>query len=83
MLRYDPSKLEHSRFEIKDHDRNEASKTMKENKKNEENVEDKPKVDVSKDTFYKVTNDLKDSLQNKQIFSLSSMFGYTEKGLYI
>lgn len=73
MLRFDPTQPEHSKYEIKE------DLTVK--KKKKKKVDDQSNVanndiipNVSKDTFYKVSEGLKDIFQEKQEFSLLSMF---------
>ncbi|GLV40116.1 uncharacterized protein CBL_03736 [Carabus blaptoides fortunei] len=82
MLRFDPSKPEHSKFEIKEIDVKEKSK-MKEKAVGKELAEEtnneEPQVEVSKETFYKVTANLKQSLQQNEGFSLLNMFGTAEE----
>ncbi|KAJ8972312.1 hypothetical protein NQ314_000227 [Rhamnusium bicolor] len=78
MLRYDPTQPEHSKYEIK----KELGKQKKRKRNeseieifNEEKQDEKEVPIVSKEIFYKVRDNLKESLDEKQEFSLLSIFG--------
>lgn len=77
MLRFDPSQPDHSKYELQ----NKEPKTTKRKRKdsnsefNEKKAQETQQPEVSKEVFYKVTGNLKDSLNEKQEFSLLSMFG--------
>lgn len=73
MLRFDPSKPEHSKFEMT----KQKHSSKREEINNKETIE--PPVEVSKEKFYKVTSNLKESLKANQDFSLLSMFGTVEE----
>lgn len=74
MLRFDPSQPEHSKYELK----NEQS-SKKTKKRRREDVEEPEKPpEVSKEVFYKVTDNLKETFQESQGFSMLSKFGRVE-----
>ncbi|KAG5897302.1 hypothetical protein JTB14_011465 [Gonioctena quinquepunctata] len=81
MLRFDPSQPEHSKYEMplvekkkKSKEKNRDNDLLSEKKREEKEV-----PEVSKEVFYKVTDNLKESLQEKQEFSLLGMFGKTQE----
>ncbi|XP_049788063.1 probable RNA-binding protein CG14230 isoform X1 [Schistocerca cancellata] len=91
MLRFDPLKADHKRFEVATPEKieNESKKMNVENglkmqdEEDHEVQDEKPaKVEVSKEKFYNVTDRLKETLksktQNDAQFSLLEMFGSTE-----
>lgn len=89
MLRYDPTKPDHAKFEKKTEPKvkKKAIDVLPGNVlkvgygKREEKVED---VIVSKEKFYKVTESLKKTLQKRDErneFSLRKMFGTSDGGL--
>lgn len=64
MLRYDPSKADHSQFEIKG--TNQAQGTAKRKKvKKTLNLEPEPLPEVSKETFYELNDNLKSIFEKK------------------
>ncbi|KAJ9601312.1 hypothetical protein L9F63_000534, partial [Diploptera punctata] len=74
MLRFDPSKQEHTVFE--------KEKTLKKKISYEKVVENVTSVPVSKEKFYKVTDSLKTCLQKKDeenTFSLRQLFGRSDR----
>lgn len=73
MLRFDPSKPDHSKFEMKE--KKHACKWEEMNNK-ETTI---PPVEVSKEKFFKVDRNLKESLKENKSFSLLSMFGTAEE----
>ncbi|XP_018579304.1 probable RNA-binding protein CG14230 isoform X2 [Anoplophora glabripennis] len=83
MLRFDPTQPEHSKFELKNEAKKEKKRRKRENSEtdvlNEKKQEEKEVPEVSKEVFYKVTDDLKDSLKEKHEFSLLSMFGKADE----
>lgn len=81
MLRFDPSQPEHSKYEIlkpppekkeKKRKRKNSDTEITEEKKAEETAAPK----VSKEVFYKVADNLKQTFEEKKEFSLLSMFGH-------
>lgn len=85
MLRYDPMQPEHAKFlapvEETNHESGKKSK-MKKCKEDEhlsvasqQNVD---KVEVSKETFYKVSDTLKEIIAQSNTFSLRSLFNRDE-----
>lgn len=75
MLRYDPTVPEHAKYEVT----SSTSKSDNKKKCKNQNPEKNETVTVqspvvSKETFYKVTNDLKDTLHQKETFSLANLF---------
>lgn len=87
MLRFDPTQPEHFKFELKNEVKREKRKGKRENSEMnlliKKKQEEKAVPDVSKEVFYKVSEELKDSLKEKQEFSLLNMFGKAdEKGNY-
>ncbi|CAH1163914.1 unnamed protein product [Phaedon cochleariae] len=81
MLRFDPTQPEHSKYEIPKPEKKEKRKRKNSENDilNEKKQEEKDMPEVSKEVFYKVTNDLKETLEEKKEFSLLSMFGHTEE----
>uniref|UniRef100_A0A1A9WDQ0 RRM domain-containing protein n=1 Tax=Glossina brevipalpis TaxID=37001 RepID=A0A1A9WDQ0_9MUSC len=76
MLRYDPSKDEHRKYERKVE---EKEHLLQKNKTKELKLEEKLNVEVSKDSFYMVTDSLQQSLKKRgEGFSLLDMFGRNE-----
>ncbi|XP_049964548.1 LOW QUALITY PROTEIN: probable RNA-binding protein CG14230 [Schistocerca serialis cubense] len=98
MLRFDPLKADHKRFEVAtvttpEKIENESKKMNVENglkmqdEEDHEVEDEKPaKVEVSKEKFYSVTDRLKETLksktQNDAQFSLLEMFGSTEDKVF-
>ncbi|KAB0803847.1 hypothetical protein PPYR_00817 [Photinus pyralis] len=72
MLRFDPSQPEHSKYEVQP--RKVETKKQKV-KKVVVTREVAPQPEVSKETFYTVESDLKQSLYSSEGFSLSKLFG--------
>lgn len=72
MLRFDPTQPEHSKFEIKE----DGIVKKKKKKKNDAqaNNQNDTMPNVSKETFYNVNDGLKDIFQEKQEFSILSLF---------
>lgn len=66
MLRYDPTRKDHTKF------LNQNFEEKKEVDPIQYNVEE---IEVSKETFYKVSDDLAKSLKGNESFSLLNMFG--------
>jgi hypothetical protein len=90
MLRYDPTKPDHAKFE-KQTETKIKKKVLdvslgKVPKAGYDRCEEKAKnVIVSKEKFYKVAESLKETLQKrdeKREFSLRKMFGTSDGGLY-
>ncbi|CAG9563942.1 unnamed protein product [Danaus chrysippus] len=82
MLRFDPSQPEHAKYLAPVTEKPEQTKKSKKKKKDIEVVEEQPKetenvvekVEVSKEQFYKITDDLKEAITQPQEFSLRSLF---------
>ncbi|XP_041984970.1 probable RNA-binding protein CG14230 [Aricia agestis] len=80
MLRFDPSKPDHSKFLAPMEQKPESKKAKKKkNKELQEEVQEQPeivveKVEVSKDQFYKVSDTLKEAMAEPKEFSLRSLF---------
>ncbi|VEN34181.1 unnamed protein product [Callosobruchus maculatus] len=78
MLRFDPSQPDHTRYEVQ----RVVEKSKERKKENQllesKKVEEKKPHSVSKEIFYKVTEDLKECLQEKEGFSLLNLFGKAE-----
>ncbi|XP_032519676.2 nucleolar protein 8 [Danaus plexippus] len=82
MLRFDPSQPEHAKYLAPVGERPEQTKKSKKKKKDAEVAEEEPqetqsvveKVEVSKEQFYKITDDLKEAITQPQEFSLRSLF---------
>ncbi|XP_044266050.1 probable RNA-binding protein CG14230 [Tribolium madens] len=81
MLRYDPSQSDHVKFHVTVAPDESASKKKAKKKKKEAQKEEQEQEQpvVSKEVFYKVEDDLKSALQEKQDFSLLKLFGQEEK----
>ncbi|KAM7349657.1 putative RNA-binding protein CG14230 [Cochliomyia hominivorax] len=86
MLRYDPSKDEHQKFERSQNEDKQIKKSkQKQNKTKDEDAEDKENntttaPEVSKEVFYVVTDTLQQSLKTRgEGFSLLNMFGKSEQ----
>lgn len=83
MLRYDPSKDEHQKFERTLEDDNKLKKSKQKQTKTKETTADKSSAEataeVSKEVFYVVTDTLQQSLRTRgEGFSLLNMFGNSE-----
>ncbi|CAG9835348.1 unnamed protein product [Diabrotica balteata] len=83
MLRFDPSQPEHSKYEIPKStmDKKEKKRKRKDSETEmieEKKVEEKEAPEVSKEVFFKVSDDLKETFEEKKEFSLLSMFGRHE-----
>lgn len=75
MLRFDPTKPEHSQYEVA----KEITKLQSKKKKAEpKTITEETRAEVSKEQFYKVESNLKEALQDNQQFSLLDMFGSSE-----
>ncbi|XP_075156531.1 putative RNA-binding protein CG14230 [Haematobia irritans] len=81
MLRYDPSKEEHQKFERSKEDQIREKQTNKKNKKEAKPTNEPVAApEVSKEIFYVVTDTLQESLKNRgEGFSLLSMFGKSDQ----
>ncbi|CAG9795792.1 unnamed protein product [Diatraea saccharalis] len=90
MFRYDPLQPEHAKFLAPIEQTNQESTKKTKKKKSKENQEeqnmdtvtvenDKLKIEVSKEQFYKVSETLKESLDQPINFSLRSLFGNKEE----
>jgi len=77
MLRFDPSQPEHSQLEMTITG-TDVKKRKNKKLKNEGEEEKQQEPDVSKEVFYKLTDNLKETFEEKQQFSLLSMFGKKE-----
>nr|CAH7727309.1 unnamed protein product [Callosobruchus chinensis] len=81
MLHFDPSQPEHTKYEVqkvvekaKGRKKENQSKLLESKK-----VEEKESYSVSKEIAYKVTEDLKERLQENKGFSLLNLFGKAEE----
>ncbi|XP_056645944.1 probable RNA-binding protein CG14230 [Diorhabda sublineata] len=84
MLRFDPSQPEHSKFVIpKPLPEKKEQKRKRKNSDTEiteeKRAEEKAPPEVSKEVFYKVVDNLKQSFEEKKEFSLLSMFGHHDE----
>lgn len=83
MLRFDPTQPEHSKYEIANEKikKDKIKTKMVSETVNEKKQEEKEIPTVSKELFYKLNENLKESLQEEKGFSLLNMFGTAdEKG---
>lgn len=83
MLRFDPTQPEHSKYELVNEGIQKKSGKKKRELEmvNEKKQEEKDQPYVSKEVFYKVKENLKESLHEEKGFSLLNMFGTVdEKG---
>lgn len=79
MLRFDPSQPEHAKFLAPvDKNKEDIKIDTKKSKKNKKPAEEAEKVQVSKEQFYKVSETLKEALEQPSGFSLRSLFGHNE-----
>lgn len=82
MVRFDPSQPQHSKYELKKEE-NKSKRSKKEKTQNapeilkEKKIEETEVPEVSKEIFYQVKGNLKDSLHENKTVSLLSMFGQT------
>ncbi|XP_050312446.1 nucleolar protein 8 [Anthonomus grandis grandis] len=76
MLKFDPTVPEHTNLELK---MTEPEQKKRKKEKLKEAEEAKPAPEVSKEVFYKVPEKLKEALEEKQGFSLLSMFGQVKE----
>ncbi|KAK4884257.1 hypothetical protein RN001_000528 [Aquatica leii] len=74
MLRFDPSQPQHSKFEVQQEIIQVAKPKKKEKRLPAKQIEEQRLPEVSKDTFYKVMADLKNTFNEKEEFSLSKLF---------
>ncbi|KAK5648978.1 hypothetical protein RI129_003870 [Pyrocoelia pectoralis] len=72
MLRFDPSQPEHSQYEVRP---DKVEKLKRKTKKVVNKTEVTPQPEVSKETFYTVESDLKQTLYGSEGFSFSKLFG--------
>ncbi|KAF5283853.1 hypothetical protein FQA39_LY04673 [Lamprigera yunnana] len=73
MLRFDPTLPEHCKFELPK-ENVVVVKDKKKEKRQPIKIVQQPLPEVSKDTFYKVSGDLKNTLHEKEGFSLAELF---------
>lgn len=76
MLRFDPSQPQHAKYELK------KSEKLTKNKKKQRKVSESNEIVeplVSKEVFYKVSDNLKETFQENKPFSLLDTFGETTK----
>lgn len=86
MLRFDPLQPEHAKFlapaeELSEQvkkSKKKKSKDKQEGQSNETKIEG-PKVEVSKEQFYNVSETLKEAIKKPESFSLRSLFGNNEE----
>lgn len=76
MLRFDPTKPEHSQYEVAKEVAEPKSKKKK--VEPETGTEEKTRAEVSKEQFYNVESNLKEALHDNRQFSLLDMFGTSE-----
>lgn len=74
MLHFDPSKSQHSKYEIK-----QEKKTKVNVREEKEKIIEQPTVETSKEKLSRVSENLKESLKDNQPFSLLSAFGRAEE----
>lgn len=80
MLRYDPSKDEHQKFERSLEDDNKLKKKQTKTKETTNQKSSNATPEVSKEVFYVVTDTLQQSLRTRgEGFSLLNMFGNSEQ----
>ncbi|XP_020292634.1 nucleolar protein 8-like isoform X1 [Pseudomyrmex gracilis] len=77
MIRYDPTESKHGEYEVQP--KNKSEKKEKKIKKRKldksEEIEEPTTVEVSKNTYYAVSNTLTESLKQKEEFSLLKIYG--------
>lgn len=85
MIRFDPLHPDHAKFLAPVEPKPEPTKkTKKKAKNNDEDVKEVkpepegPKIEVSKEQFYKVSDALKEAIAQPSSFSLRSLFGNKE-----
>lgn len=85
MLRFDPLQPEHAKFLAPAEEQTKKSKKKKSKDKEQEEGQPKetkiegPKVEVSKEQFYNVSETLKEAIKKPASFSLRSLFGNNEE----
>ncbi|XP_049876907.1 probable RNA-binding protein CG14230 [Pectinophora gossypiella] len=84
MLRFDPSQPEHAKYlaPVEEQETTKKSKKKKKDKQEEAKLEvapEIPKVEVSKEQFYRVSETLKEAIVQPTQFSLRSLFGNNEE----
>lgn len=79
MVRFDPSQPQHSKYEVQKDETKLKKSKIKTNKDfeilEEKKTQETAAPEVSKDVFYQVKGNLKESLQENKQVSLLSMFG--------
>lgn len=92
MLRFDPSQPDHAKFLAPVEAKPQPTKKSKKSKDKQAEdpqvpqVPEGPKVEVSKEQFYKVSDALKEAIAQPSTFSLRSLFGNNEDvddGMYL
>lgn len=86
MLRFDPRQPEHAKFlaptgellEQTKKSKKKKSKDKQEEEPKETKIED-PKIEVSKEQFYNVSETLKEAIKKPTSFCLRSLFGNNEE----
>ena len=85
MPRFDPAQPDHVKYLAPVEDKPEPNKKSKKRKQQtDEMVEqtepkvEAPKVEVSKEQFYKISDSLKETISKPTTFSLRSLFGHNE-----
>lgn len=77
MIRYDPTESKHGEYEVQS--KNKSEKKEKKTKKRKldklEEIEEPTTVEISKNTYYSVSNTLTESLRQKEEFSLLKLHG--------
>lgn len=82
MIRYDPTENEHREYEVKPVQPQTKEKTKKKkHDKPTSEIEKPASVEVSKDIYYTVSDTLKESLNQKEEFSLLKAHGRDNNGI--
>lgn len=85
MLRFDPLQPDHAKFlapAVEPQEQTKKSKKKKNKDEQQQPTENKvegPKVEVSKEQFYNVSETLKEAMAKPASFSLRSLFGSNEE----
>lgn len=88
MLRFDPLQPEHAKFLAPAEELQEQAKKSKKKKSKDKQQEDEqpketktegPKVEVSKEQFYNISETLKEAIKKPASFSLRSLFRNNEE----
>lgn len=87
MIRYDPTESKHCEYEVQPAEKSESKEKKTKKRKlitSEPEIEKSTTVEVSKDTYYSVSNILTESMKQKEEFSLLKLHGKEKDntGLY-